>query len=92
MAKVDTPTITQTNCYCYPSNLITVNISTTTPNAQIRWTNDGSDPVASNPNTHVITSSSGPAFGNSYDSVTFRAIAFEAGMLDSDEGSETFYK
>ena len=81
----------QTNCYCYPSSFVSVNISTTTPNAQIRWTNDGTDPTPGNPSTHVITSSSGPAYGNSYDSVTFRAVAFRGDMLDSDEDYETFY-
>src|SRR3954469_787629 len=91
MAKVDTPIMTQTNCYCYPSNFVSVNISTTTPNAQIRWTNDGTDPTPGNPSTHIITSSSGPAYGNSYESVTFRAVAFRVDMLDSDEDDETFY-
>ncbi|MFN2622854.1 MAG: RHS repeat-associated core domain-containing protein, partial [Chthoniobacterales bacterium] len=91
MAKVDTPSMTQTNCYCYPSNSVSANISTTTPNAQICWTNDGTDPTAGNPSTHIITSSSGPAYGNSYESVTFRAVAYRADMFDSDEDDETFY-
>jgi RHS repeat-associated protein len=66
-------------------------MTTTTPNAQIRWTNDGSEPSATNSNAHLITSSSGPAYGSDWYSVTFRAIAFKAGLADSDESSEEFY-
>src|SRR2546423_3653280 len=79
------------NCYCYPNPGVSVTISTTTANAQIRWTNDGTEPTASNPSTHLSNSSSAAASGTSYTSVRFRAVAIKAGMTDSDEAEETFY-
>jgi RHS repeat-associated protein len=95
MAKVDMPGYTQDTCYCGNDHTITITItitlSTTTPGAQIRWTNDGTDPTSGNPSTQVIAGSSGNVSGSGQYEVEFKAVAFEAGMLDSDEADQVFF-
>jgi chitinase len=63
---------------------VSVIITTATPLAEIRWTNDGSEPtVGSSAYSAPIQISAGTA-------MTIRAKAFRSGWLDSDTSSATY--
>jgi RHS repeat-associated protein len=82
--QVEMPTFNpfHLNGYNYhPANTVPITITTTTTGAQIRWTNDGSDPTSTLGT--LISASSGVITSGYRESFPLKAVAFRPGWGDS---------
>lgn len=79
--QVAMPTFNPAGDNYFPQNSIPITIATATTGANIRWTNDGSDPSANHGT--LIASSSGTISTGYRESFSLKAMAFKAGLVAS---------